>query len=35
MGSPQPQNFLGAYLIRRRLCGGDLEDSQVHSDDQF
>ena len=28
-------NCQGAALIRRRLCGNDLEGLQVYSDDQF
>ena len=34
-GSPQSWNRRGAALIRRRLCGGDLLELQIHSDDQF
>lgn len=31
----KPVDCQGAALIRQRLCGGDLEGSQVQSDDQF
>ena len=34
VGLPQTRNRQSAALIRRRLCGGDLERSKVHSDDQ-
>ena len=34
-GASQQVVCLGAYLICRRLCGGDLSELQIHSGDQF